>query len=349
MTADNIFNSKALNFGPVFIALAAFLWATDVFVRTDLQDKLTPIQIVLVEHLFIMIALSPLLVKYVPKLTELNLKEVFSVLFIGIGGSAIATIALTEGFFTGDFPFQYVAVVVFLQQTQPIIAVGLAHLLLKERLPRTYYLFAMLSFTGVVLIIFPTLTGGTNKIADLSNVIDNMQKDDGSIAAMYGLLAAVLWGSSTVFGRYLMEHGEQKPAYFQMTTYRFFVAFIFLLILTPLIDDLSLYTKSNGYPSTSTVFEIGTFLRLVYIATIVGLLSLLFYYKGLKTTHASVSAIAELAFPLAFYVIMPLRDIDYPETIQIVGSILLVLAATMMSYTYGKLETDNPPTSPSQN
>lgn len=61
-----------------------------------------------------MIFLSPLIVKFSSGLLELNKKEWFAVLFIGIGGSALATIALTEGFFTGDFPFQNVAIVVFL-------------------------------------------------------------------------------------------------------------------------------------------------------------------------------------------------------------------------------------------
>ena len=132
-----------------------------------------------------------------------------------------------------------------------------------------------------------------------------------------------------------MEHGEQKPVYFQMTAYRFFIAFIFLAIITPF------YSRADGYPSTDTALKSDIFIRLVYMAMIVGLLSLVLYYYGLKSTHASVSAIAELGFPFSFYILMPLRDVDYPETIQIIGSIILVIAATMMSYSYGKLNTEN--------
>ncbi len=333
---------SSLNIGPLFIALAAMLWASDAFVRTELEQKLTSTQVVLLEHLLIAIVISPLIIRYIPKLLELNIKEIFSVLFIGIGGSALATIALTEGFWVGG-NFEFVAVVVFLQQTQPIIAIGLAHILLKERLPKSYYWLALLSLFGVILIIFPTLTGGTNQISDLSHLFDNLQKEDGAKAALYGLTAAVLWGSSTVFGRYIMEHGEQKPVYFQMTTYRFFIAFIFLLIITPF------YSRADGYPSRKTAFESDIFIRLVYMAMIVGLLSLILYYYGLKSTHASISAIAELGFPFSFYILMPLRDVDYPETIQIIGSIILVVAATLMSYTYGKLSVDHHNVHPNPN
>ncbi|OLS20002.1 MAG: hypothetical protein HeimC3_42130 [Candidatus Heimdallarchaeota archaeon LC_3] len=335
-----------MNTGPLFIALAAFLWTTDAFVRSNYDSILTGIQIVLLEHLIIVIMISPLIVKYIPKLLELTKKEWGAVLFIGIGGSALATVAFTEGIFIGS-PFQFIAVVILLQQTQPLIAIGLSHLLLKERLPNFYYPLATVSLIGVFLIIFPTISGFTQSVGGLLNTLSQLTSSNGFLAGLLGLTAAFLWGSSTVFGRYVMEHGQQKPAYFQMVTYRFFIAFIFLLLLIPFYSRSSLiemggFLNLSRYPSFEAIATFSLLTGLIYIALIVGLLSLLLYYYGLKTTHASMSAIAELAFPLSFFMIIPFlqslgTEIIFPDSIQLLGSILLISSATLLSYNYGKL------------
>lgn len=318
-------NKSSFNFGFFYIAFAAFLWTTDILVRTNLEGKLSATQITLVDHLIIVIVISPLIVKYFPKLLKFNLKEWLALLWIGIGGSALATIALTEGFFTGDFQFQNVAVVILMQQTQPIVAIGLAHLLLKEKLPNLFYLLSLFAIIGVGLIISPFIFVGGSFV--ISSQISN---NTGLMAGMFGLIAAILWGSSTVFGRYLLKHGVQKPEYKEMVTYRFFIAAIFLVIFTPFIP------RSDGYPSIEGLLNIEIMLSLLFLALIVGLLSLVLYYYGLKTTHASMSAIAELAYPLSFFVIMPLLKVDTPSLIQLIGAAVLLVSTTLLSYNYGK-------------
>lgn len=331
-------NKSSFNFGFFYIAFAAFLWTTDTLVRTNLEGKLSSTQITLVDHIIIVVVISPLIVKYFPKLLKFNRKEWLALLWIGIGGSALATIALTEGFFTGDFPFQNVAVVILLQQTQPIVAIGLAHLLLKEKLPNLFYLLSLFSIIGVALIISPFL------FVDGSFVISSqVSNNTGLTAGVFGLIAAVLWGSSTVFGRYILKHGVQKPDYKEMATYRFFIAVIFLLIFTPFIP------RSDGYPSLEILLDTEVILSLLFLALIVGLLSLVLYYYGLKTTHASISAIAELAYPLSFFVIMPLLKINPPSLMQFVGAALLLASTTLLSYNYGrasfKIKSELNPTS----
>ncbi len=322
--------NKAKNFGPLFIASAALLWTTDVFVRSNLEGLLTSVQITLLDHIIIIIVISPFVIKYLPDLKNFTAKEWFALLWIGIGGSALATIFLTEGFFTGDYPFQYVGVVILLQQSQPIIAIGMAHILLKEKLPRHYYLLSFLSLIGVGMIISPNLQNGG---------ILGLTENKGLIAASFGLLAAILWGSSTVFGRYILEHGDQKREYRQMTTYRFLIATIFLIIFTPI------YTKSGGFPTLEGIFTTQVILSILYMALIVGLFSLVLYYYGLKTTHASISAIFELAYPLSYFVFVPLilpiiRPDAWnvpPQLIQYIGGAILLFSTTAISYTYGKI------------
>ncbi|MHA2028764.1 MAG: DMT family transporter [Candidatus Kariarchaeaceae archaeon] len=338
-------SAKSFNFGPLFIFTAALLWTTDVFVRSSFEDDLTSTQVVLLEHVIIILIMSPLVIKYAPKLLELNRNEWISVLIIGIGGSALATIALTEGFFLGDFQYQYAVQVVFLQQLQPIVAIGLAHVLLKEKLPAYYYVLSITAIIGAFLLVFAddqvNLINGKNfKLNDLDTFFDNLTVGDGLQAGLLGLTAAALWGASTVFGRYMLEYGEQRPDYFQMTTYRFTIALVFLIFFIPF------YSRSDGYPINrsdgfSKIDSFDTFAGLLYIAIIVGLLSLILYYFGLKSTQASVSTIFELAFPLSFYVIVPFLDENVrPNFVQQVGSVILIISATILLLLNNSLKMD---------
>jgi drug/metabolite transporter (DMT)-like permease len=369
----------------MFIASAAFLWTTDVFVRGDLEGLLIANQLVLLEHIIIILILLPLVYKFFPPLLGFDRKQWGALLFIGIGGSAMATIFLTIGFFMGS-PYQYVAVVVLLQQVQPLFAIGFAHLILKERLPRNYYLFAMVAIIGVLLIILPMPTSdlacnsfvgdsinicsSTKPFSGISTFTSSFQEDDGVKASLFGLLAAFLWGTSTVFGRYLLEHGKDQLEYFQMTTYRFLIALIFLLGLTMVVDisssqfdrDVELINyKFAGFPDLGTLDETRVITSIIYIALIVGLLSLVLYYYGLRTTHASISAIFELAFPLSFFIVVPAMRAMQPKfeifnmtiydlgpyilelhILQIIGAALLLITSTALSYTYAKtIEVDS--------
>jgi drug/metabolite transporter (DMT)-like permease len=319
-----------LNLGPWFIAIAALLWTTDTLVRTNLKGLVTSTQIVLIDHVIIILVISPLVIKHAPKLKGFNMKEWGALLFIGIGGSALATIALTEGFFTGSFPFQFVAIVILLQQTQPLIAITFAHLFLKEKLPAFFYRLAFLALIGIFLIIFPYFYDVETGKLGILDLADNV----GLVAGLLGLTAAFFWGTSTVFGRYLLKHSQLKLNFSEMATYRFLIATVFLLIFIPFLP------RSGGYPTISTLIDPVIIVSILYLAIVVGLLALLFYYYGLKTTHASVSTIMELAYPLSFFVLIPIFKLTMPEPIQLLGGLILIVATTTLSYLYGKLDID---------
>ncbi len=316
-----------LNFGPFFIAFAAFLWTLDAIARGQLSQVVNPSVLVFYEHLIIILVISPYLIRYFRGLKDLDLKEWFALCFIAIGGSSLATIAITAAYSYQNGAF--IAIVALLQQTQPIIAIGFAHLWLKEKLPSYYYTLTFFAIFGVFLMFFPFLTNFTNDIKQLFSVFFNLS-NDAIIAGILGLIAAFFWGSSTVFGRYLLTHGKTKFSYDQMTTYRFFIAFIFLLVFN-LIQRNSFVVR--------TIWESPiNFGRLLFIALVPGLLSLILYYYGLKTTHASVSAIMELAYPLSALVILPLVfKNQFVESIQIIGAIILIISSGLLSYLYGKM------------
>ena len=326
------FSNTSFNYGPWFIAIAAIMWTTDIMFRVNLEPYATATQIVFVDHLIILLVISPFIVKWLPDLRKFNSYDWISILFVGIGGSALASIFLTTGFFIGS-PFQYVGIVIFMQQTQPLFAFFLAHVLLKERLPKNFYPLAGLSILSVILIVSPYFFGQNGSFI----LFNSLLSQDGFIAAMCGLMAAFLWGSSTVFGRYILQHGNLRPSYFQMAGYRFLIAGVFLALFIPF------YNESKGYPSINTLLNPVLTVSFLYLALVVGLFSLVLYYYGLRSTHASISTIAELAYPLSYYLVaLPLVGfLGTPDIIQLLGGIVLIVSSTILSINYGKISFNN--------
>src|SRR5216684_3595659 len=107
--------------GPWFVTLAAMLWATEAPFRKLLALRLPSIAIVFMEHLLIAVCVLPLLLPRVAELKQLGRKDWLSILFVGFGGSALATVLFTQS-------FHYVSptVAILLQKLQPLIAIALA-------------------------------------------------------------------------------------------------------------------------------------------------------------------------------------------------------------------------------
>jgi drug/metabolite transporter (DMT)-like permease len=103
--------------------------------------------------------------------------------------------------------------------------------------------------------------------------------------ALLALLAATLWGASTVFGKYVLR----KAAFQTMTGLRFVMAFVFLVFLN---------TWQHTFPTMNTLTA-ADYLFILIIALTSGVFSLYLYYYGLQFTRASIATIAELGFPLA--------------------------------------------------
>ena len=134
----------------------------------------------------------------------------------------------------------------------------------------------MLALFGAYLVSFPNLVPQT-----YSGEIFNPNAK----GALLALLAATLWGASTVFGKYVLR----KAAFQTMTGLRFVVAFVFLGFLN---------VWQHTFPAISTLTATD-YLFILIIALTSGVFSLYLYYYGLQFTRASIATIAELGFPLA--------------------------------------------------
>lgn len=254
--------------GSILIVVAAVLWALDGVVRRSLYS-LPPLVIVSVEHLVGSILILPFIFNKIQK-ERFNKKEWLALgvisLFSGLLGTLWFTTALLM---TNYISF---SVVFLLQKLQPLFALLAARILLKEKLSKEYIFWAVCALIAAFLVTFPT--GSVN----LNTGDKTLQ------AAVFALGAAVVWGASTALSRYvLLNHNDRV-----VSGMRFFITTILSFIALLLFGQLM-------FIKLITPIQIGQF---VFIAVSTGMVALLLYYKGLKSTPVRVSTLLELTFPL---------------------------------------------------
>lgn len=295
--------------GPWLVFFAALLWAVDAPFRKFLTQDLSSATIVFMEHLLIGVLVLVFLFPYLAELKKLSWKEWGAVGFVAIGGSALATV-----FFTQSFRYVNPSVSILLQKVQPFIAILLAAWILKERLSKNFWVWALMGILGAYLITFPEF-----KITGLSFA-------GGSLGVMFALLAAFLWGGSTVFGRLVLR----SISFQAMTAVRFLTALVFLFLVNFFDGDLGSITTASGKD----------WFYVFIIAVLAGFVSLFIYYRGLKFTEAKTATIGELAFPFSA-VIVNWIFLDATLAIgQIAGGLILLAAIIGLTFVNRKeLET----------
>jgi drug/metabolite transporter (DMT)-like permease len=294
-----------------FVALAAVLWASDAYFRAQLippLGKLTASQIVVVEDALITLLLVVFLVRGWDEVRRLSSKGWLAMALIGIGPQAIATVLFTQ-----SFSYHHYAETFVLQQTQPLIAILLAWVILGERRRPWFWPVAALAVIGVYMVVFAQ--DPTAPLADLQH---------GRLeAGLFALGAAALWASGTVLGRLVLG-----TLSFQTTT-----ALRFTLALPVLVIILFLQNGSAAFAN----YQAAYILPFLGIALIPGLLALLLYYRALASTPASLATIAEMAFPVAATFIAsapPPYGFNQPlYPAQFVGTALLIVVVAILNWT----------------
>jgi drug/metabolite transporter (DMT)-like permease len=291
---------KQQNFGPWMVAFAAMLWAIDAPFRKYLTLQLSSSTIVLMEHILIAICILPLFIPRLRELTKLSWKEWLSVIFIGFGGSALATVLFTQ-----SFHYLSPTVAILLQKLQPLIAILLAYFVLGEKFSKNFWTWTVVALFGAYLVSFP----GLRPTGFIWN--SNM------LGVVLALGAAFFWGGSTVFGRFVLN----KVSFQMMTSLRFLSALIFLFFM-------------NVYYKTLPEFYLATSKDWFFVfmtAIIAGFLSLLIYYYGLRSTKAGIATLCELAFPFAAVIVNWIFLGETLSVMQIVGGLILLFAITRLT------------------
>jgi len=296
-TQSNMNNYRT---GPWLVALASLLWAIDAPFRKYLTGELSSTTIVFMEHLLISLVVLAWLWPQLKELKNLKWPQWLALIFVSLGGSALATI-----FFTQSFHYLNPSVAILLQKAQPLVAILLAVIVLKEKLSQRFWLWALLAIGGAYVVTFPDLS------------VTGLTLSGGSLGVVLALLAAFFWGGSTVFGRYLLRALSFKA----MTAVRFLAALVFLFgvqLYYGRVNEISLASGRDW----SFVF---------IIAIVAGFISLFIYYRGLKFTSASVATLAELTFPVAAVVVNWIFLDATLTLMQIIGSAVLLFAIAKLS------------------
>jgi drug/metabolite transporter (DMT)-like permease len=297
-------------FAVVLVAVAAMLWGTDTLFRAPLLAHLSSnrlqqsVQLVFMEHLILVIACLPLLWRARQELRRLNATQWWSIAAIGVGASALATVLFTISFGYGHF-----IETLLLQKAQPLFAILLAAIWLRERISSQAVVWVPIALIGAYLIVIPDPLHPEQAWADFS-----------VLAGLFALAAAALWGSATVFGRFALANVR----FTTLTALRFTFGLPALAIVLLLVGGLAGFTQ---YRPSDLPLYLG-------LALLPGGLGLLLYYRGLASTPASLATLAELAFPITgvlvnLYLVTPRQSIT---SWQVAGIVILWVALAALDY-----------------
>ena len=251
------------------VIFAAFLWSFDGFIRQNLF-ALPSFLIVSLEHVIGAILFLPLLIRGWKEVSSLGQRGWISVLWISIFGGVLGTFFYTKAL--SYVNYIDLSVVVLLQKLQPIFAIALAGLILKEKITKRFIILAFAAIVGGYLVTF-----GSSSIKDWD--------DKTIIAALLALLAAFSWGSSTVLGK----HALNRLSFTTVTSLR-------LAITASVTAFVLLSTGQYDAVQSMTISHWG-FIVLIVLST--GSLALFFYYYGLNKLPASHATLYELFWPLS--------------------------------------------------
>jgi drug/metabolite transporter (DMT)-like permease len=300
----------------VFVALAATMWASDAYFRNQLVQHLSATQIVVAEDALITLFLLPVLIRSRSELRLLGARGWTAVAIIAAGAQALATILFTASFAIAA-QHQLFAETFVLQQTQPLIAIVLAWIVLGERRRPWFWPTAAVAIVAVYMVVF-----ASDPLSPVS-ALQNGRIEVGLLA----LGAAVLWASGTVMGRFALG----SISFWSMTALRFTLALPVLVIVVLVQDGLGGF---GHYRFTDFVPN------LLAIAIVPGLLALLLYYRALSKTPASLATIAEMAYPVAATLIAsapPPWGFNQPiYPVQLVGTALLLVVIVFLNWTREK-------------
>ena len=283
--------------GALAIVVAALLWSLDgTFLRPQLYT-LPSVFLVFLEHTLGFIILVPFLFIFKSQLKTISKKQSLTIFWVALFGGALGTTFMTKALFlTG---FKDISVVILLQKFQPIFAITLATIFLRERFPKRFYAYATIAVIAGYFVTFKDPF--------------TINKVGGAAAQMilYSLLAAFAWGSSTTFGKYSLKNIN----YGLLAALRF--GFTILIMALP-----ALYYYHGQFTLVST----RQWTTLAIIVFTSGAAAMWLYYFGLKKIPASLATLCELSWPVSAIVFDYWLNHNVLSWSQLLGTAVLIIA-----------------------
>ena len=288
---------------PLFVVIGASLWGVDgVVLRPALVNLPVPL-VVFVESVIVALLLTPFFIKRIGSLRVLKSIDWFAFIGVAVFGGALGTMAITRALFFVNFV--NLSIVILIQKLQPVFAISFALLLLREKPPKIFYVWAGIAIVGAYFLTFglgfPNFDTG----------------DKTTIAALFAVIAAISFAASTVFSKRALRHID-----YQMGTYlRFTLTAILMLIIVMSLGEISALKQISSH-------QIFIFLIIAFTS---GGTAIFLYYYGLKEISASVATICELAFPLTAVVLEYLLRGNILNWFQWIGALVLIISIERVS------------------
>lgn len=293
--------------GTLLVILACLFWGMDTLIRYPLVESgIHPVTIVFYEHCILALIFSLGLLSQIKRLGEIKLIDLVSFFIVGGLGSAVATVAFTES-------FQYLnpSLVILLQKLQPIVAILLASVVLKEEIQKPFIFWAMVCLAGGLLVSSPDV----ERFYKLTQINMDAVISDGALKG-YGLVGVSIlgWGAATVFGKRLSLVGFEPKS---IMAGRFFTG---LLMLLPFVQwDRNLILPHGE-----------DYLKILVMVIISGALAMWFYYQGLKRLSAKTTAIAEMFFPFFAIIVNWIFLGKQLTELQLLGGAILIIGSLVI-------------------
>ncbi len=288
--------------GALMVCLAATLWGLDGVVLTPRLFGLAVPFVVFLIHAVPFVLMQPFLFSAYRQLARLDAKGWLALLLVAVTGGLLGTLAIVIAVFLVHFT--ELSVVVLLQKLQPVFAIALAALLLKERLTARFLGWAAVALGGAYLLTFGLAA---------PDVVTGAVRE----AALWAVVAAAAFGAATVFGKRLLGSLDFKTATFG----RFG--------MTALLA--AAYMVMAGVPFAFPSVTATKWLIIGIIALTTGSTAIFIYYWGLTRIKASVSTICELCLPVSAVVFDFLINGTVLGFWQWVGAAVLVGAIIRVS------------------
>lgn len=285
----------------VAIIFAALLWSFDGFLRQELYN-VSSFLIVAIEHIIGALVFLPFLLKGKKEIFLMGQRAWSSIFWISVFGGLLGLFFYTKAL--SYINYIDLSVVVLLQKFQPLFAISLAAVVLKERITKRFLILALMALVGGYFVTF-----GLNPIPTGNDKV--------TIAALLALLAAFCWGSSTVLGKHALK------------TLSFPVVTALRLSVTAIIALVVLFAI-RGYPEISVITVLQWKILLLIVFT-TGSVALFIYYYGLKSVKASHSSIYELFWPLSAVAIDWLVRGRVLSPMQYLGGAVLIISIILLT------------------
>jgi len=287
----------------LFVIIGAALWGVDgIILRPSLYEISVPL-VVFIETSAAVLIMTPFFLKELPKLKKFGAKDWLAFFVVAVFGGAVGTMAITKALFYVSIV--NLSIVVLIQKLQPVFAITLAAILLKERLPRNFFYWGAAAVIGAYLMTF----GFKLPLMDTG--------DKTAVAALFAVIATISFAISTVFSKRALKNVE-----FKLGTY---LRFLFTAVIMLFIAG-----GSGGFSGIGAINK-SQWLIFVLIIFSTGAPAIFMYYYGLMRITASVATICELAFPLTAVMLEYLVHDKLLNPVQWLGVLVLLLSIIKVS------------------